>query len=688
MSPDRGRFGGVLAGAKVLAAAALMAGAATLLRASAPAAAQADQLGLSYYSVATWTVEPNVGAVHVDLEITATSNTVNSGGGRRYFFAGLPLTLPLSTDNYLAFDSKGQSLALSTTAAEPYGIVVYVPFRQRLYSGQTTSVDVQFDLVDLGGSTDRDLRIGQDIISFPVSAFGSQGTPGGTVTVVFPAGYVVQEQFGALTSAVSSGGGTVFSSGPVADATALNAWFAASRTTPAADFKTEELTVGQLAVTLRYWADDPGWATQVAHVLQVGYPVLSSMISLGDPASRTLTVEEATTQGIDGFSGDYDAADSLARVSYFADPLVILHETAHMWFNGALASDRWIDEGFASYYAEQAVLQAGLPDHPPGLSPALMQAAIPLNDWTSAGTPGTATEAYLYGASLEVARRIVAIAGMAGMSEVWLAARSGSAAYARSSDIPSGGAADWRSLLDYLERTTGKSYTSIWQQWVVTSSQASLLGERDSARAAYSAAETAAGGWLLGPDIRGALSRWQFGTATTLLNDVPSVMALRRQIEDESATDGTTPPASLQRIFETVGVSAALAEAQQEIAALSDISAAGQAKVDSEGAARAVGLLGTDPDADLAAARKAFAAGDIGKAASLAEAARSAWTGARTVGKIRILGAAAGLAGVLLLLALYIWTRSSRPRRNVPAGADGPAAADAGGAVDAAERDR
>ena len=80
----------------------------------------------------------------------------------------------------------------------------------------------------------------------------------------------------------------------------------------------------------------------------------------------------------------------------------------------------------------------------------------------------------------------------------------------------------------------------------------------------------------------------------------------------------------------------------------------------------AVGLLGTDPDADLTAARKAFAAGDIGRAVSLAESARSAWAGARTVGQIRILGAAAGAAGVLLLLALYVWTRSARPKEKVP----------------------
>ncbi len=661
MVRGRGRY------VRGLAAAALIA-AAALLRGAAPPPVEAAQSGLSYISVATWTVDPAMGSVHVDLEITATSKTVNSGG-RRYYYPGLQLTLPLSTANYLAYDDTGQSLPVAVTAGEPSGVVVYVPFRQRLYSGQSVSFELKFDLVDPGGATDRDLRIGEDVVSFPVSAFGSEGTPGGWVSVVFPAGYIVQEQFGSLTSSVTGGGETVFSSGPVPDATALDAWFTASRTMPDADFRTEQITVGPLAVTLRYWSDDPGWADQVAQVLQAGYPLLSQMIGIGDPTAKTLTVEEATTQGIDGFSGDYDPNFSLARVSYFADPIVILHEVAHMWFNGSLASDRWIDEGFASYYAEQAVLQLRMPDHAPVLSPSLMPAAIPLNDWTSAGAPDTATEAYLYGASLEVARRIVAIAGTADMSEVWAEARAGTGAYAGPSGLPASGPADWRSFLDYLEQTTGQSFTPIWQQWVMTPSQVGLLNDRASARVDYAATQAAAGGWLLGPDVREAMDSWQFTSATALLSQAREVQVLRQEIGTDAAAEGTTPPGTLQTIFQTVGAGAAVTEAQKELSALDDLSAALEARAESKSAAKAVGLLGTDPDADLEAAQKAFANGDLGQAVSMADSARSAWTGAGAVGQIRILGTAAGTAGVLLLLALYVWTRSGRPRAKVAADA-------------------
>ncbi len=73
-----------------------------------------------------------------------------------------------------------------------------------------------------------------------------------------------------------------------------------------------------------------------------------------------------------------------------------------------------------------------------------------------------------------------------------------------------------------------------------------------------------------------------------------------------------------------------------------------------------MGLLGNDPSSLLAAARQAFADGNADRAASLAESARAAWAGAKGIGQIRILGTAAGIAGVLLLLALLVWTRSGR----------------------------
>ena len=69
----------------------------------------------------------------------------------------------------------GDPLALAVLSTAPSGVVVSVPFGQRLYSGDSGSFDLAFDVLDPGGSTDRDLRFGHNLMSFPVSAFGSPG---------------------------------------------------------------------------------------------------------------------------------------------------------------------------------------------------------------------------------------------------------------------------------------------------------------------------------------------------------------------------------------------------------------------------------------------------------------------------------------------------------------------------------
>jgi len=71
-------------------------------------------------------------------------------------------------------------------------LILRVDFAQRLYSGKTATYKLTFYLKDPGGAATRDLRVGDSLVSFPVWAFATKGTPGGTVTVVFPTGYDVK----------------------------------------------------------------------------------------------------------------------------------------------------------------------------------------------------------------------------------------------------------------------------------------------------------------------------------------------------------------------------------------------------------------------------------------------------------------------------------------------------------------
>jgi tetratricopeptide (TPR) repeat protein len=633
------------------------------LQAAAPDRAAAAQTDLSFISSTTWTPDPTAARIHVQVSLTATSHTVNTGG-RRYFYDEIQLVLPPSASGSTATSETGEALPVTFQSASGAGVIVVVGLGQRLYSGQSGSVELQFDLVDPGGSPDRDLRISRNLFSFPVWAFGSPGTPGSSVTVVFPSGFTVQEEYGGLTRSAFGSSGVVFSSGTLDDSTDLSAWFTAVQPVSPSDFRSRSVTIGPLNVALRYWADDPGWADRVELVLRAGYPILSDLIGLGDPINTTLTVDEASTQEIGGFSGSYDQASGNVQISYFADPFVVLHEAAHMWFNGSLATDRWIQEAFASYYADQAVRQLSPVNHAPVLTARMSLDAVPLNDWVTPGQPSSVTEAYLYGATLEVAKEIAATAGLDGLRKVWSAARSRAAAYqpihGTNGELALSGVIGWRELLDLLEQDTGRQYEPIWSKWIVEPEQAPLLQRRAAALSAYADAQRAAGSWDLPPEIRRAMDAWQFDSALTLMSQARTVLVQRDEIAALASVEGTSPPATLKASFEVSGVAVASAEAADELAALGALAAARRAESESKGGTRVLGLLGADPAADLAAAQKAFASGDMAGANSLATRARTAWDRANGTGQARIFGAIALLAGLLLLLVVFAWTWGNR----------------------------
>jgi Flp pilus assembly protein TadD len=361
---------------------------------------------------------------------------------------------------------------------------------------------------------------------------------------------------------------------------------------------------------------------------------------------------------------------------------------AHMWFNASLVTDRWVQEGFASYYAEQVVQLIGYPDHAPILTDRMRQSAMPLNDWVAANQANSVVDAYLYGASLTVARQIASQAGLNGLTAVWVAARSGQEAFQPlhgPQTESGGGSTDWRRLLDLLEQRTGDSFATLFDDWVVDPSQTAMVQQRAAALSNYTDAVQGAGAWNLPPEIRMSLDSWQFAQAIGYTAQAQSVLTQRDRIDAEAKTERTTPPTTLQLDFEHSDISAAAIEATNELAALDALAGARRAQSDAAGAARVVGLIGSDPDADLKAAREAFATGDLGKSVSLATDARTIWENSGGAGQVRILGSLAVLAGVLLLLLALLLNRggySPAPARakaasGATAGADGTVAADA-----------
>ncbi len=631
-----------------------------------------------------YVVQPDKARVHIVVDLTATNHKADSTTRRFYFESGYLAVLPGTT--HFSVTAEGATPAVRVRSKTRTFTVLAISFGRKLYSGQSQRLRLQFDLPDPGGAASREVRIGPSLATFPVWAFASEATPGGSVTIVFPPGYAVHVESGDLPPpTTSTNGSIVYRTGTLARPLDFYAYLSADRPASLVT-STVRATVGSMPVelTLRRWVEDPAWAERTGDLFQRGLPVLGAAIGLPFPGGASLAVEESTSRTIGGYAGLFDPQARTVQVAYYADPFVVLHEAGHIWFNGSLLADRWANEAFASYYAAEAAETLGLTPAVTALTPELEAARIPLNAWGSVGREEQVVEDYGYAASYELARLIGERAGPGLLRAVWEAATRGEAAYqpvdpTLPRERTAGGPPDWRGLLDLLEERTGVAFADLWATWVVRPSESSLLGDRAATRELYQATIRAAGDWNLSPVIRQAMDAWQFDQAELLLRRAREVLDERTTLEESARAAGLALPAAVRQRFEgPAGPDAALAELRSELVAVREIA-------DSEGllgrpigAFQSFGLIGRDPDGDVEAARAAFAGGDLETAVARAQAARSAWLGADDAGRWRVLWALVALAllgGAGAFVFVSVVRRHRRPT------AVGLAHADAGDRV-------
>ena len=129
------------------------------------------------------------------------------------------------------------------------------PRPARLFSGKSAHYKLRFDLVDPGGAPTRDVRVGDSLVSFPVWAFATDGTPGSTVKVVFPAGFAADVEAGSIPKPlIDATGRTIYQTGTLDKPLSFFAYLIADR--PGAYAERTASHGGRLAGQ----ADDPGVA--------------------------------------------------------------------------------------------------------------------------------------------------------------------------------------------------------------------------------------------------------------------------------------------------------------------------------------------------------------------------------------------------------------------------------------------
>ncbi len=640
---------------------------------------------------ARYEVDPANSRVRVTVDLVATNHLQDTATRSFYFDRAILPVIPGTTGFRLSSPTGKPSITVTRRRSDY--TLLQLNLGQRIFSGKSASFQLRFDLPDPGGSATRDVRVRPSLVSFPVWAFATEATPGGSVTVSFPPGYTIEISGNKLPSPTTdSTGRVVYRSGRLADPLKFFSFFVADKPGSFTETRTSAVVNGTtVPLTIQAWPDDAAWARRVSTLFSRGLPAIGELVGLPWQRPAGLAVQEAVSRTTGGYAALFDPAAGRIEVAYYADAFVILHEASHAWFNGALLADRWANEAFASYYALAAAEKLGETVSADKLTDKLKLARIPLNAWGAVGREAITTEDYAYAASLELATALARRAGQDGLRDVWAAAAAAEAAYQPAADPDDGAAApaapekagsvpDWRGLLDLLEDRTGKSYDDLWRTWVVRDEEKALLDARRAARGEYGAVRSLAGSWELPRAVRESLRAWQFPQATQLLAATRQFLGRRAELEAAASAAGLTLPVRLETAFESGdGIATANAEANAENATIEALVAAGAARPKGLGPVEQIGLIGETPDAELIAARTAFEAGDLALAADGATNARAAWQGAGELGRNRVLAAIGLLLLVLLALAaaVSIWRarRTERAARSRTVAGDPPAAA-------------
>jgi hypothetical protein len=637
---------------------------------SAPPAVLAATPDLTIVTDARYDVQPSRHLVHVTVDLALTNHKRDTTT-KRYYFDHAFLAVPPGSSGYrLSWAGTGTPVARVAKRTATY-ILLRLDLAQRLQGGRSAAYRLTFDLKDPGGTPTRELRVGDTLVSFQVWAYASDETPGSTVTVVFPPGYEVQVEAGRIPKPTTAADGrTIFETGPLARPLDFFAYLVGDRPGAYRDSTVRTTVAGTpIEIRVRAWADDPAWAKRVGSLLTTAMPTLGAEIGLPWPAySPPLTIEEAVSRSTGGYAGIFDPAAGKVAIAYYAGSFVILHEASHAWFNGQLLADRWANEAFASYYAAVSASRLKVKVTTDVLTDALRTSRIPLNAWGPLGSGSPAQEDYAYAASLALAREIGKRATPDVLRRVWAdaAARIGAYQPVGGGNETVDGPPDWRGLLDLLEADPGATFDDLWRDWVARPEDLPLLGARAAARQRYAAFLGAAGDWRPPKAIRDAMRAWRFDAAEALMAQGQSVLDLRSRITSAADAAGLVAPAALRTAFEDGGFDTAVSEGDAELQAIDRYVAAVGRRPAAISPIMSLGLWSETPEADLVAAREAFARGDVAASVAASDEAAASWINAEAVGQGRAFSMAAlALFLIVSLSALVAIGRSRRRRRRL-----------------------
>jgi hypothetical protein len=626
------------------------------------------------------TVDPDRNAVLYVVDATLTNGLPETE--MQFYVHDAYLGLLPGAVNLRATGLDGGILEATVSERSDGYVMVHVMLGTNVFPGDQFAFRLTYELPGVGGAAPAFTHADESFASFPVWAHGTPGTPGSRVTVVLPPRFEAAITFAAdcppVGVCVQAGlppmtrgpaGQQVYEFGAIEDPEAFWAFFSATHEAALRE-ETFHVDVGgePVDVVLRGWADDQSWLERMRPVLEAGLPQLAEEIGLPYPGGGTLHVDETVSWMIAGYAGVFDASRGTIEVSELADDFVALHEAAHVWFNEDLVAERWIAEGFADYYAAQAASALGI--DPSGRHAATLDgaAAFPLSEWPPRRQADDASERYGYAAADRAANLIGQIAGENALARVWRAVVAGDLAYQPQIGAREHAASiapvDGREFLDQLEELTGAQYDGIWSEWIVPEREYAELRVRANARETYRELRADAGAWSLPPVLRQAMDEWRFDAADDEMRGARDVLALRGFIARETSRLGLRSPGNFREMFEVGSWESARTRAAAELGLLASFASARVAVEGGADVLELVGLVGSNPAAELDRAGAAYAADQLDEAQVLVDHAAVMRADARATGAWR-LGGIAFASGMGVVVTVWVRRRGTVPARAV-----------------------
>ena len=628
--------------------------------------------GLTFRADTTYTVDVDAGHIDVNNHLTLTNVTPNKRSGNRitqYYYDRISIPIPIEAEDIVA-TSGGRTLSLDLEEDEGY-YVAEIRLRSRLFYKSTHTVDINFTLPGDAPRSKSLMRVNPAYVSFFAWAWGDPGKS--SVSVVVPERFKLD--FGeAVMPRIDSDqpGMAVYRAEEIQDPVEWFSWVSGTRDSALLE---SEFDIGSAEIKVLSWPGDDAWLDEVQSTLEDGLPALIDAVGLDWPVDGDLIVRESVAPNRFGYAGWYFTEEDEIEMGEELDPIVILHEASHAWFNDDLFEERWLGEGLASATAGHVARTELGEQELPRIIRNGDKGEIALNSWSD-GPNSEEREQFAYNASWWIIFKLIDEVGIDAFNDVIVAADADLYAYRGAPDPETAveGPDDWRRFLDLVQELSGSEIApELFDEYVVNTLDAKRLEERAAAREELAGLETAAGDWMNPIVIRRPMENWDFEAATTAIAEAREILELRDELEARSEAGGFAVSDQMQATYEMIDGTFAGLETfvASRMDAMDAIDAAAAELAVEPDLMTQIGLWrSVDPSLKVDAARETYDKGFPIQAHSLADEAVADWAAARELGVTRARNAAiaAGVALALLLL-LVVWRLVRRRRRRAAAAA-------------------